>query len=119
MIILVEDDADQRLALSLALKAAGYSVREAADGREALALQRERPARFLITDLFMPETDGLELLEAFHRESPDTKIVVVSGGGKRTKGDYLAAAKLLGADATFQKPVEIQTLLDTLRLLTH
>ena len=119
MIILVEDDADQRLALGLALKAAGYSLREAADGREALALQRERPARILITDLFMPEADGLELLQAFHREFPYTKIVVVSGGGKRARGDYLASAKLIGADATFQKPVEIETLLDTLRALTH
>jgi DNA-binding NtrC family response regulator len=119
MIILVEDDADQRLALGLALKAAGYSLREAANGIKALALQRERPADFLITDLFMPEADGLELLEAFHREFPDTKIIVVSGGGKRTKGDYLASAKLIGADATFQKPVAIETLLDTLRALGH
>ena len=119
MIILVEDDADQRLALGLALKAAGYSLREAANGVEALALQREHPAQFLITDLFMPEGDGLELLEAFHREFPNTKIIVVSGGGKRTKGDYLASAKLIGADATFQKPVTIETLLDTLRALTR
>ena len=118
MIILVEDDADQRLALGLALKAAGYSLREAANGHEALDLQHERPASFLITDIFMPETDGIELIEAFHRAFPNTKIVVVSGGGKRTKGDYLASAKLLGADATFQKPVAIETLLDTLRALT-
>ena len=119
MIILVEDDADQRLALGLALKAAGYSLREVANGVEALDLQHERPAQFLITDLFMPETDGLELLQAFHRGFPETKIVVVSGGGKRAKGDYLASAKLIGADATFEKPVEIEALLDTLRALTH
>ena len=119
MIILVEDDADQRLALGLALKAAGYSLREAANGCEALDLQHERPAGFLITDIFMPEADGIELIEAFHREFPKTKIIVVSGGGKRTKGDYLASAKLIGADAALQNPVEIESLLDTLRALTH
>ncbi len=54
MIILAEDDADQRTALKFALELGGYHVREASNGREALALQRQRAAAFLITDLFMP-----------------------------------------------------------------
>jgi CheY-like chemotaxis protein len=115
MIILAEDDADQRLALGLALKAAGYAVRAAASGGEALALQRDRASQILITDIFMPETDGFELIKTFRKEYPETRIVVISGGGKRTKQDYLASAALMGADATLQKPVEIATLLDTLR----
>ena len=94
MIILVEDDADQRLALKLALEQAGYSVREAPDGRQALALQRERPARFLITDIFMPEADGFELIHHVRREFPQTKIIVISGGGRRVKQDYVASAEL-------------------------
>jgi CheY-like chemotaxis protein len=119
MIVLVEDDADQRLALKLALQVAGYPLRDAANGREALALQRERPAPFLITDIFMPEADGFELVATLRREFPNTKIIVVSGGGKRTKGDYLASAKLMGVDATLQKPFEIKTLLDTLGALSR
>jgi CheY-like chemotaxis protein len=117
MILLVDDDADQRLALRLALELAGYAVREAAHGEEALARQRERPAAFLVTDIFMPESDGFEAIAAFRREFPQTKIIAVSGGGQRAKHDYLSAAKLMGVEATLQKPFEIQALLDTLRAL--
>ena len=119
MIILVDDDADQRLALRMALELAGYRVREAAHGAEALRLQRERSASFLITDIFMPEADGLETIEAFRREFPRTRIIAVSGGGQRAKRDYLEAATLMGVDAELHKPFEIQQLLDTLRTLSH
>ena len=117
MIILVEDDADQRLALRMALELAGYRVREAAHGAEALRLQRERSASFLITDIFMPEADGFETIEAFRREFPRTRIIAVSGGGQRAKRDYLESAALMGVDATLHKPFEIERLLDTLRTL--
>jgi len=117
VIILVEDDADQRLALKLALELAGYPVREAAHGAQALALQRERAAEFVITDIFMPESDGLETIQALRREFPRTRIIAVSGGGRRAKQDYLSTAELLGVDATLQKPFEVQALLDTLERL--
>jgi DNA-binding response OmpR family regulator len=119
MIILVDDDADQRLALRMALELAGYRVREAAHGAEALRLQRERSASFLITDIFMPEADGFETIEAFRREFPRTRIIAVSGGGQRAKRDYLESATLMGVDAAFHKPFEIERLLDTLRLLSE
>lgn len=117
MIVLVEDDPDQRLALKLALEQAGYAVREAADGREALALLRERATRFLITDIFMPEADGFELIANTRREFPQTKIIVVSGGGRRARQDYVASAELMGVDATMRKPVKIDALLATLAKL--
>jgi DNA-binding response OmpR family regulator len=117
VIILVEDDADQRLSLKLALELSGFAVREAANGREALALQRERAARILITDIFMPESDGFELIDTLRKEFPQTKIVAVSGGGHFAKADYLSQAKLIGADATLQKPFEIEALVGTLRAL--
>ena len=117
MIILADDDADQRLSLKLALELAGYTVREAADGRQALALQRERAASILITDIFMPESDGFEAIVSFRREFPETKIIAVSGGGQRAKADYLSSARLMGVDATLQKPFEIDALLDTLQKL--
>jgi len=117
MIILVDDDADQRLALKMALELAGYPVREAAHGAEALVLQRERTASVLITDIFMPEADGFETIAAFRREFPQTRIIAVSGGGQRAKRDYLEAATLMGVDAALHKPFEIERLLDTLRML--
>jgi CheY-like chemotaxis protein len=117
MIILVDDNADHRLALKMALELAGYRVREAAHGAEALSLQRERVASFLVTDIFMPEADGFETIAAFRREFPQTRIIAVSGGGQRAKRDYLEAATLMGVDAAFHKPFEIERLLDALRLL--
>jgi DNA-binding NtrC family response regulator len=116
-VLLVDDDADLRLALELALEAAGYSVAAAASAEEALAVQRRRPAEVLVTDIFMPDGDGFEVIERFQREFPDTRIVVVSGGGKRTKRDYLAVAQLMKVDATLQKPFEVEALLETLRSL--
>jgi DNA-binding response OmpR family regulator len=113
MIILVEHDADLRLALKMALELAGYAVREAAHGVEAIRLQRERSAAFLIADIFMP----FEVIAAFRREFPQTRIIVVSGGGQRAKRDYLESATLVGADAALHKPFEIERLLDTLRAL--
>jgi CheY-like chemotaxis protein len=117
MILLVDDDADQRLALRLALELTGYAVREAANGREALALQRDRAALFLVTDIFMPESDGFEVIDAFRKEFPQTKIIAVSGGGQRARGDYLSRARLVGADAALTKPFEVDALVATLRSL--
>ena len=116
-ILLAEDDADLRLALKLSLEAAGYTVAIAANAQEALAVQRREPAEVLVTDIFMPEGDGFEAIDAFRREFPATRIVVVSGGGQRGRADYLAAARLAGVDATLQKPFEIEALLETLRRL--
>lgn len=113
MIILCEDDKDQRTALRLALEQEKYRVREASNGREALALQRQRPARFLITDIFMPETDGFELVDAIRKEFPETKVIVISASRGRMT-DYLASARIMGADATLEKPFKVEELLKTL-----
>jgi CheY-like chemotaxis protein len=117
-ILVVDDDADMRLTLKLALELAGYAVEVAANGREALELQRRIPAEILITDIFMPDADGFEAIDAFRHEFPQTKIVVVSGGAQFTKRDYLPDAALIGVDATLQKPFEIETLLKTLESLS-
>jgi CheY-like chemotaxis protein len=116
-ILLAEDDADLRLALKLSLQAAGYTVATAANAQEALAVQRHNPADVLVTDIFMPEGDGFEAMDAFRREFPSTRIVVVSGGGQRGKADYLATARLTGADATLQKPFDVEALLEVIRRL--
>jgi CheY-like chemotaxis protein len=119
MILLADDDEDQRLVLRLALEQAKYTVRESATGREALALQRARPAQVLITDIFMPDMDGLELVQAFKAEFPSTAIIVISGGGRRITSDYLASARLLGVHATLQKPFQVDVLLKMLASLIH
>ena len=118
MIILAEDDADQRFALRLALEHANYSVREAPNGRRALEMQREQPATVLITDLFMPELDGLELVDIVKKEFPATKIVVISANRPERAMNYLASADLMGVDATLQKPFKVTKLLEILGNMT-
>ena len=116
-LLVVDDDADMRLTLKLALEIAGYTVDVAANGREAVERQRESPADVLITDIFMPDADGFEAIDAFRREFPATKIVVVSGGAQFTKRDYLPDAELMGVDATLQKPFDVDKLLALLKAL--
>ena len=116
-LLVVDDDADMRLTLKLALELAGYGVQVAANGKEALEAQRRAPADVLITDIFMPDADGFEAIDGFRRQYPGTKIVVVSGGAQFSKRDYLPDAELMGVDATLQKPFEIDALLGMLRTL--
>ena len=116
-VLFVDDEADLRLVIKDALELAGYSVEVAANAREALDIQRARPSDVLVTDIFMPDGDGFEAIEGFRKEFPQAKLVIISGGAHFARGDYLAAAKLIGVDATLQKPFEIEALLGTLRAL--
>ena len=114
-VLVVDDDADFRSMLKSALELAGYEVDVARDGHAAILAQRVSPADILVTDLFMPEKDGFEAIEAFRDEYPATKIIAVSGGARLMKTDYLAAAGMIGADAALQKPFEMETLLELLQ----
>ena len=116
-ILVVDDDADMRLTLKLALEIAGYVVEVAGNAHEAVERQRSQPADVLITDIFMPDADGFEAIDAFRRQFPRTKIVVVSGGAQFSRKDYLPDAELIGVDATLQKPFDVDALLGVLRAL--
>jgi CheY-like chemotaxis protein len=117
-LLVADDDADMRQSMRLLLQRAGYEVELAADGERALELQRSRPTDVLITDIFMPESDGLETIERFRREFPGVRIIAMSGGGVRFKGEaFLATAGIAGADAVLRKPFDKRALLDTLRSL--
>jgi CheY-like chemotaxis protein len=80
-ILVVDDNPDICDFMRAALEGAGYEVRTAAEGVEALALQRERRADLLITDIFMPGQDGIETLWRCKAEFPQTKIIAMSAGG--------------------------------------
>lgn len=116
-VLIADDDSSLRSALKLALEGNGYEVRVAANGAEALALQRKTPADVLLTDIFMPESDGFEAIDAFRRAFPATKIIAMSGDAKRAKHEYLSAARLIGVDATLKKPFQLGALLHMLRSL--
>jgi CheY-like chemotaxis protein len=113
-IVVADDSVELRNAMKMALEAAGHSVRLAGNGSEALALQREMPGEVLITDIFMPDSDGFEAIASFHEEFPQTKIIAISGDAARVKQEYLSVAALLGVDATLAKPFDIKALLETL-----
>jgi CheY-like chemotaxis protein len=116
-VLIADDDPALREALKLALEAAGYRVRVAAHGGEAFSLQAQNPADILVTDIFMPESDGFEAIDRFRRKFPATKIVAMSGDAKRAKLEYLPVAALMGVDATLKKPFKTDELLQTLRML--
>lgn len=116
-IIIADDDAGLRRALKLALETRGYRVQVAVHGADALVMQRQDPADVLITDIFMPDSDGFEAVDGFHAQFPGTKIVVMSGDAKKARGEYLKSAELIGVDATLKKPFQVETLLQILRSL--
>lgn len=108
-ILIIDDNEQIRVFLRKVLEGAGYLVTEAPNGQEGLRQFRQTPTALVITDLLMPDKDGLEVTMALHRESPTVKIIVLTGGsGQR---DFLDAAKELGAHRTMKKPVTVSELL--------
>lgn len=96
---------------------AGHEAMTASNSRDGIELaEREKPD-LIITDIFMPEEGGLEVIRAIKKSRPDTKIIAVSGFDMRQEVDVLEIAKKLGADETFQKPVHAQILSETIGYL--
>jgi DNA-binding response OmpR family regulator len=103
-ILLVEDDPGLRELLKDALEKRKYTVITAADGREAIAKFRPSVVDLVVTDLLMPEEDGLMVIMKIREIKPSTRIIAISGGGKAGPGSYLLMAGKLGADHVFSKP---------------
>src|SRR5215831_7102565 len=96
--ILVIDDEDPiRRLLRAALEQRGHQVVEARQGKEALDLHRSQPVELVITDILMPEKDGLEVIMALRREAPQLKVIAISGGGRFRQTEALELAEPLGA----------------------
>jgi CheY-like chemotaxis protein len=114
--ILVVDDDDQfRSMLRQVLGREGYEVVEARNGREGMALYRAEPTDLVISDILMPEREGLQTIRELRREFPEAKIIAVSGGGPGGTMNFLKAAKLLGAERTLWKPFELDELRQVVR----
>ena len=105
-ILIVDDDELFRGMLRLTLLRSGYEVDEAADGRQAIRLHESTPVDLVITDLIMPEQEGLDTIQQFRRRHPAVKIIAMSGGGRIDARDFLKIARHLGAERTFAKPFE-------------
>ena len=111
--ILVIDDDDQiRRMLRMMLEMKGHEVLEANNGKEGLRLHRATHPELAITDMLMPEMDGVELMLALRREAPRLKIIAMSGGGRYKQAEALDMAEPLGAFATIAKPFSFEAMLD-------
>jgi DNA-binding response OmpR family regulator len=105
-ILIIDDDVQILNMLRQTLEREGHAVVDAPDGNEGLRLFRENPTDLIITDLIMPEKEGIETIMELRRDFPDVKIIAISGGGRLDPGQYLSIAKSFGAQYTFTKPVE-------------
>lgn len=108
-ILIIDDNAALREVLRVGLETAGHTVREMRNGRDGIRAFRKEPSDLVITDIYMPERDGLELIEALRRTHPRVKILAMSGASGTM--DYLNRARLIGAAMVIRKPFEMPTLL--------
>lgn len=115
--LLVEDDAALRNVLAVCLRIAGFKVETAADERSALARFRDRTPAMVVSDLMLPDGEGMNALQEMRSTAPETPIVVMSGGGWFPATHLLGVARSLGAAAALSKPFRPAELVDVLREL--
>jgi DNA-binding NtrC family response regulator len=112
-ILLIDDDELFRKVVNLMLTTAGFDVEEAANGKVGLACYCRRRSDVVITDILMPEREGLETIQALKRFDPDVKIIAMSVGGEGRLG-YLRSAVKFGARQALHKPFSRDELLSML-----
>jgi len=109
-ILLIDDDDLSRSAVHKMLERAGYVVHSTGDGYGALDRYRSDPADLVITDLIMPEIDGLEVIQQLRRINPAVRVLAISGGGRLGAEEYLTVARKFGAVEVLPKPFTGQEL---------
>ena len=110
-ILVVDDEPNVRHVVRKTLEHAGFDVVEAEDGKVALDACRANAMDLVITDLFMPVMDGLELIVQLHEEFPDTKVVAISGAVYEKRPRFLEIAGRMASVVTLAKPFEVEELL--------
>jgi len=114
-ILLVDDEEMVRTQIRASLELEGYAVAEASNGREAVDLLRGFKPDLVITDILMPEKEGIETIMEIRQIYPDVRIIAISGGVRTENMDFLKIAKRLGADVALPKPFGRQQLLSIVR----
>jgi CheY-like chemotaxis protein len=112
-ILIIDDDKMVLNMLRQVLEGAQHTVVEASNGEVAMRLWREHPADLIITDILMPEKDGLEVIRELRRDCPTVKVIALSGGSRKVHFDALDVAKRFGAMSTLEKPFELKEFLTT------
>jgi CheY-like chemotaxis protein len=117
-ILLVDDDNALRTMVKRLLTGLGHAVLEARDGNEATRMCQEQQPDLVITDLVMPDMEGLELIKTLRHTYEHVKIIAMSGGVRGERGNYLFMAESLGADYTLEKPFSIEEFQSVVRWAT-
>lgn len=107
-VLVVDDDVDLRQLIRVALEEAGYQVREAAEGREAVRIVENEDFTVAVLDLLMPEQEGLETIRILRKARPDLGLIAISGG----PAVYLEAAGRLGALVCLKKPFSCEAVVE-------
>jgi CheY-like chemotaxis protein len=114
-ILVVDDEAAIRQLIKTALGVGGYDVRVASHGKEASQILEHFVPDLLITDLLMPEKEGIELIQEVRAHHPNMRIIAISGAQTEKTGLYLKVAGSLGADYTLAKPFALKDLINTVK----
>ena len=110
-ILVIDDEQLLRSTVVTLLTRAGFTVEEASDGRAGIAMFHKNPPDIVLTDIFMPNRDGIEIIKELKHSSPRTKIIAMTGGGHLRMMEIASAAKVLGADHVLDKPFDSESLL--------
>ncbi len=114
-ILIIDDDIQIREMLSQMLEKEGFEVAYAENGIKAERIYRKTSVDLVITDIIMPDKEGLETIVELRRDFPHIKIIAISGGGRIGPEPYLKIAKSMGAMFTFVKPIDRKELVDAIR----
>ena len=104
-ICLIDDDQGIRDTLTRILRRLGHEVKPAGNGREGLDLVAKNKFQIVITDIIMPEVEGIEVVRSIRQSDPDMQVIAMSGGGRVGNTDFLKMARSLGANELVYKPV--------------
>ncbi len=113
-ILVIEDNVAYNKMLKMILEEKGYEVSTAFNGNEGLSLFKENKFDLIVTDIYMPEKEGMETIKEIRSIDPNIKIIAMSGGGKYKEFIYLQFTKDLGADRIFKKPFDNRELLQAI-----
>ena len=116
-ILVIDDDEMIRTVFKRFLKGQGYDVECAEDGREGLRMIEAKSPDLVITDIMMPDTDGLEVVLSMRERNPKTPVIAISGGMTTMPMDFLPMVKKFGTVKVYYKPVELEELLEGIREL--
>lgn len=117
-ILVIEDEDHIRTLLGKMLEQEGYEVLTASNGKEGLKVFHSTPPiDVIVTDIFMPEKEGLETINEIKKDFPDVKIIAISGGGQKGNLSFLTIAKHIGANITLRKPFNIEDLSNAIKEL--